>query len=197
MTDYPLAVATVPEWSQYEVTITQPDEAWVQSAFTAADGAQYYAWLEAADYTALPIAGVRFEVEVLSGSGAIFWQVTFDEDGTPDDGLGNRNFYSGDADYPVTAGQSYSWPLDLSTWVPYYLDPPTPAQMMERLAVTGLPDPSNVSWQLRQEAGTLTLRARLVAYTIDAIGGPPLIQWPRRDGKRTVKRLWPPPGNQQ
>jgi hypothetical protein len=193
MTDYPLAVATIP--TQYAVTISQPDAAWVQAAYTlAGENPMFVAWLEPDDYTSLPIVGVRFEVEVLSGSGSISWLVTFDEDGTPDNGLGNRNFYSGVADVSVSGGDDLSWPMDATTYVPFAVPPPSPTDMMQRLAVTGLPDPSNVSFEVEQmSGGPLTLRARLVAFTIDSI--PPRRLLPDMAGSR--RRLWPPPTSMQ
>ena len=197
MTDYPLAVGDFPAWGQYAVTTSLLDAATVEASYDAALDARFYAVLETADYTALEIAGVRLEIEVLSGAGTISWISEWHEEGTSDDGLGNRNFYSGETDVSVAGGDSLTWLIDASTFAPFAVAAPSPAKLMERLAV-GAFDPSNVSFEVRQETGgPLVLTVRLVAFTIDSIGGPPLIQWPRWDGKRTVKRLWPPPGNQQ
>ena len=140
------------------------------------------------------IAGIRVDFTVTSGTGQLAVILTAENAGG-----GDRRDASSivGATYPTVGPGVYSYALGVDlAWI--FGGALSASQVAARAAVSASP-PRFYAEVFNSDAATVLELSgfKVVAFTLDSIGGPPLIQWPRWDGKRTVRRLWPPPGNQQ
>lgn len=133
------------------------------------------------DLTALPIVGVRVELEIASGSGQIAWVVAAET------GVGAPIIQRNDNDGAPTLGVGFhTWDLGATydeTGTPWDL-----ALFLERLAVSDPPATPEVTGSVAQQDGgpcSVSL-FRLVAYTLDptvtVTGTPPRRIFGRSDG---------------